>query len=280
VYGETLHAPAYMVRGGVTYRIITDQLGSPRLVVDVATGVVAQRMDYDEFGNVISDTSPGFQPFGFAGGLYDRDTGLVRFGARDYDAAAGRWTAPDPGGFRGGPNRYSYADNDPINLIDPLGYQSEASQSTLWGLNEAREFALDVELEGRAGAHAREAVRTFWSSPELRNYNGSFLSERAGVFGTNAVNGTVNGRLQVDLARACPRVAPPAPRVPLGPPAPLPPSATVRALGILEKGLLVLDIALTAKELMDDLEAGQPSWATPGMGYIMQTSDWKKLTGR
>jgi len=43
---------------------------------------------------------------------------------------------------------------------------------------------------------------------------------------------------------------------------------------------VVLDIALTAKELMDDLEAGQPSWATPGMGYIMQTSDWKKLTGR
>ncbi|MDS4031603.1 MAG: hypothetical protein RKO66_16235 [Candidatus Contendobacter sp.] len=35
------------------------------------------------------DTSPGFQPFGFAGGLYDKDTGLVRFGARDYGAADG-----------------------------------------------------------------------------------------------------------------------------------------------------------------------------------------------
>ena len=41
-------------------------------------------MDYDAFGRVLADTAPGFQPFGFAGGLYDHDTGLVRFGARDY----------------------------------------------------------------------------------------------------------------------------------------------------------------------------------------------------
>jgi len=30
---------------------------------------VVQRLDYDEFGNVILDTNPGFQPFGFAWGL-------------------------------------------------------------------------------------------------------------------------------------------------------------------------------------------------------------------
>jgi RHS repeat-associated protein len=59
-------------------------------------------MDYDEFGNVINDTNPGFQPFGFAGGLYDQDTKLVRFGARDYDASVGRWTAKDPISFNGG----------------------------------------------------------------------------------------------------------------------------------------------------------------------------------
>ena len=46
--------------------------------------IIAQRMDYDEFGNVITDTHPGFQPFGFAGGLYDLHTRLTRFGARDY----------------------------------------------------------------------------------------------------------------------------------------------------------------------------------------------------
>jgi RHS repeat-associated protein len=56
-----------------------------------STGGVVEEIDYDEFGNVTNDTSPGLTPFGFAGGLYDKDTGLVRFGARDYDASVGRW---------------------------------------------------------------------------------------------------------------------------------------------------------------------------------------------
>jgi RHS repeat-associated protein len=114
--------PQYMLKGGVTYRILADHLGSPRLVVDSATGVVMQRMDYDEFGNVTLDTNPGFQPFGFAGGIYDRDTGLVRHGARDYDPETGQWTAKDPIKFRGGDsNLYGYVFNDPINEIDPDG---------------------------------------------------------------------------------------------------------------------------------------------------------------
>jgi RHS repeat-associated protein len=100
VYGSRSNVPDYMVKSGVTYRIISDHLGSLRLVVDVATGAVAQQLDYDEFGNVLTDTHPGFQPFGFAGGLYDSDTGLARFGARDYDAATGRWTTKDPVGFK------------------------------------------------------------------------------------------------------------------------------------------------------------------------------------
>jgi YD repeat-containing protein len=85
VYGTRPNVPDYMVKGGVTYRIISDHLGSVRLVVNASDGSIAQRIDYDEFGNVTADTNPGFQPFGFAGGLYDPDTGLVRFGARDYE---------------------------------------------------------------------------------------------------------------------------------------------------------------------------------------------------
>jgi RHS repeat-associated protein len=86
-------------------------------------GQVAQRIDYDEFGVVLADTSPGFQPFGYAGGLYDQDTGLVRFGARDYDAQTGRWTVKDPILFAGGDtNLYGYVLNDPVNLVDPNGW--------------------------------------------------------------------------------------------------------------------------------------------------------------
>lgn len=37
-----------------------------------------------EFGNVTEFIAPDWKvvPFGFAGGLYDRDTALVRFGTR------------------------------------------------------------------------------------------------------------------------------------------------------------------------------------------------------
>ena len=115
----------YMNKRDTIYQIITDHLGSPRLVVNVATGEVVQRMDYDEFGNVVYDSNPGFQPFGFAGGLYDAETKLVRFGARDYDPSAGRWTRKDPILFKGGlSNLYEYVVNDPVNLADRHGLQN------------------------------------------------------------------------------------------------------------------------------------------------------------
>lgn len=127
IYGTKVNVPEYMEKGGKTYRIITDHLGSPRLVIDIATsGAVAQRLDYDEFGTMSQDSNPGFQPFGFAGGILDPHTLLTRFGARDYDASSSRWTAKDPLGLAVGMNVYSYVDSDPVNYFDPTGLQEGA----------------------------------------------------------------------------------------------------------------------------------------------------------
>ena len=128
VYGTSSIMPDYMIKDGIIYRIVSDHLGSPRIVVNSGTGEIVQRLDYDEWGNVTTDTNPGFQPFGFAGGIYDPQTKLVRFGARDYDPEAGRWTCKDPIGFGGGLlNLYCYVGNDPVNLVDYTGLECDCS---------------------------------------------------------------------------------------------------------------------------------------------------------
>jgi len=144
--------PDYMVKEGNTYRIISDHLGSPRLIINIADGNIAQRMDYDVWGNITIDTSSGFQPFGFAGGIYDQHTQLTRFGARDYDAQTGRWTAKDPIRFRGGDaNLYTYVNNDPVNLIDPTGLRSLSACETNAFLAEAREQNLLEAYDNHSG---------------------------------------------------------------------------------------------------------------------------------
>ena len=122
VYGTRLNVPDYIVRSGAVYRVVCDHLNSVRRVVDAESGTIAQRLDYDEWGRVLTNSAPGFQPFGFAGGLYDDDTGLVRFCVRDYNPESQQWTCRDPIGFSGGSvNLYSYCANDPVNLSDPTG---------------------------------------------------------------------------------------------------------------------------------------------------------------
>jgi len=63
-------------------------------------------------------------PLGFAGGLFDADTGLTRFVWRDYDADTGRFTALDPLGEKGGDNDwYGYCLDDPVNRADVWGLE-------------------------------------------------------------------------------------------------------------------------------------------------------------
>ena len=153
----------FMVRDGKTYRIITDHVGSPRLVVD-STGEVVQQLTYDEWGNVTEDTNPGFQPFGFAGGLYDPDTSLVRFGARDYDPSAGRWTAKDPIRFLGGSTSlYVYCGNNPINYVDPTGLLSFWT----WIQNSSYDSSGDFHISAKSGWITTWPGGTWFTDPKV-----------------------------------------------------------------------------------------------------------------
>lgn len=129
-YGDRPNVPEAMEKEGTLYRIVSDHLGSVRLVLNANTGTIAQQMDYDVWGQVTQDSNPGFQPFGYAGGLYDSDTRLTRFGARDYDAETGRWTAKDPILFEGG-DANLFSCHIPADHMAAYGIDAGASATTL-----------------------------------------------------------------------------------------------------------------------------------------------------
>ncbi len=143
---------------GSVYYLSYDQVGSLRIITD-ASGKVVKMLDYDSFGNIYNDSNPAFEiPFGFAGGLYDRDTGLVRFGYRDYDPDVGRWTAKDPIRFAGGDtDLYGYCLSDPINLTDPLGLQSIDEIFNQLGANGAMFVLIANDLAAQALRNAQNS---------------------------------------------------------------------------------------------------------------------------
>jgi RHS repeat-associated protein len=153
--------PVSMTTGGNTYYLTYDQVGSLRIVAD-SSGNAVKRIDYDSFGNILNDINPGFpMSFAFAGGIYDRDTGLVRFGFRDYDPDTGRWTEKDPIGFAGGDtDLYGYSANNPINFIDPSG------------LSALKKFFEGVK-EGHQKIHKDIRDAAAKMSPEMRTLVGA-----------------------------------------------------------------------------------------------------------
>jgi len=126
--------PVAMTYNGQKYYLHYDQVGSLRAVSDASRNMVKE-LSYDTFGNILDDSNPVFKvPFGFAGGLYDPDTGLTRFGYRDYDAYTSKWTAKDPIGFDGGDtNLYGYVLGDPVNFVDPMGLIFDDVNSSIDG---------------------------------------------------------------------------------------------------------------------------------------------------
>lgn len=60
-------------------------------------------------------------PWRFCSKRVDPETGWLFYGRRYYDAETGRWTTPDPLGFKDGRNTYCFVHNRPMVFIDPDG---------------------------------------------------------------------------------------------------------------------------------------------------------------
>jgi RHS repeat-associated protein len=120
------------------YYVHTDHLGTPRKITRPSDNALMWRWDPDTYGTVNPNTNPsGLGVFNynlrFPGQYYMPETGLYYNYFRDYDPQTGRYIESDPVGLFGGINTYSYAQSNPISLIDPSGTQAAVAAPVVIG---------------------------------------------------------------------------------------------------------------------------------------------------
>ena len=114
---------------GTAYPILSDHLGSPRVVLDPSNGDRRWTWTTKEaFGLQAPNENPDSLTAGnftldarFPGQFLDSETGLFHNGYRDYDAKTGRYVESDPMGLGAGWNMYGYVSSNPAGYLDEDG---------------------------------------------------------------------------------------------------------------------------------------------------------------
>jgi RHS repeat-associated protein len=145
-----------------------DHLGGSNLLTD-ASGqeIFVARAHYRPYGQFANGTPQiaAAGPRQFTGKELDL-TGLYDFSARIYDPETGRFTQPDeaqPGVGTQAQNRYSYALNNPLAMIDPSGHDALAASGNRCSgclLREVYAEAAQEELAARLKNQIDEDFRT------------------------------------------------------------------------------------------------------------------------
>ncbi|WP_305792550.1 RHS repeat domain-containing protein [Anoxybacillus sp. CHMUD] len=116
-----------MKQGGVTYFYHYNAHGDVIALTDAQGNIVA-RYQYDAWGNILSQSGAlaDENPYRYAGYQYDQETGLYYLIARYYRPEQGVFLSldPDPGDADDilTQNGYTYANNNPVMLVDPDGH--------------------------------------------------------------------------------------------------------------------------------------------------------------
>jgi len=136
------------------YFYTRDHLSSIRELTDGANAIRA-RYDYDPYGRRIKLTGDLDADYAFTGHYFHPYSGLELPWFRSYDAATARWLSRDPLREAAGVNLYTYSLADPINMLDPTGFEpvlaTGVGTTAAYATANAEMAALVVEGEALLG---------------------------------------------------------------------------------------------------------------------------------
>ncbi len=143
---------------------------------------------YEPFGDTTSTGTSSGNANEYTGREFD-ETGIYFYRARYYNPTIARFISEDPLGFNAGTNFYSYAGNNPTNLVDSLGLQAArplpvpapgpvlapdptpvpSPYPVLDGLLGV--VGVVLSLEGHTGSEAYDSIQLGWWPPLARSPN-------------------------------------------------------------------------------------------------------------
>ena len=183
-----------VINGGLFQLLHTDLRGT--LIAD-ENGIHNEVSPY----GVRESRTDFFKAVDFVEKGYDEDLGTIRFGIRDYDPYLAQFTTPDTYLFEEydrcakdlvGCNLISYANNNPINLVDPEGKFAFSATAVLTALS----YTLGIGL----AAYQVHSSLTTQASQGQDPFSNEEINTRAGIAGGIGALTTLIGSLAAKIA--------------------------------------------------------------------------------
>jgi RHS repeat-associated protein len=190
------------VSGGTRLTPVPDLQGS--IIATMSNAGTLTSFAYRAYG--ASASAPA--QFGYTGQRVDAETGSYYYRARAYSPGWGRFWQADPIGYGDGTHLYAYVGNDPLNLLDPDGFNAESSQGNTLGRIGAAASALASAFYRDSVLKAADDLSRFFEQlqdapldttarllntfPQTR-LEGEVATLAAAIFGTRGISAEITG---------------------------------------------------------------------------------------